>query len=311
LQKIDVLIIGGGPAGATAAVYTARAGFETMLIYKDYGALEKAERVDNFYGFSKISGKSLVEKGLRQARACGAKVIKGEVVSIVSDSKSGIFSVETTTATYTSKVVLLATGSTRAAPNIQGLAAYEGRGISHCAICDGFFYRGKDVAVLGNGAYALHEATELLPIASSVTLLTNGEEPNVDFPKSVKIQREKILEFAGGLEESEESNKKSPLLAGLSQNKKKLKEIILAGKILPISAVFIAIGSAGGTDLAKKLGAVTSIDSSVKIDINMKTSIAGLWAAGDCTDGLKQIVKAAYDGTQAAIDIVKFLRTTV
>ena len=189
----DAIIVGGGPAGATAAVYIARAGFTVTLIYKNLGALETAEGVENFYGFTKISGKSLVEKGLRQARAVGAKTIRREVVGL-SQQEAMIY-VETPRKTFESKAVLLATGAARNTPKIPGLADLEGRGVSYCAICDGFFYRGKHVAVLGSGAYALHEAQDLLPLAASVTLLTNGKTPTANFPPSVKIHTEKIQEI--------------------------------------------------------------------------------------------------------------------
>lgn len=304
----DVVIIGGGPAGATAAIYTARAGFETVLIYKDFGALEKAERVDNFYGFTKTRGKVLVEKGLRQARQAGAGTILGEVVGIRS-AENGRFTVETTVAIFEGKAILLATGATRRTPKIQGLAELEGRGVSYCAICDGFFYRGKDIAVLGNGAYALHEVEDLLPLASSVTLLTNGENTNVDFPDNVTVRTEKVKEAIGG--EASENNSSIPGLMGLTLNsqKKVFKGVILEnGENLPLSGLFIAVGIVGGTELARKIGATLDPQGSIIADREMRTSVQGLWAAGDCTGGMKQIAKAVYEGAEAGTSIKKFLQ---
>ena len=283
----DVIIIGGGPAGVTAAIYTARAGLETTIIYKNFGALENAERVDNFYGFTKISGKSLVQKGLRQARACGAKTVKNEVVGI-SQTEGGII-VETAIREYKTRTVVLATGANRSTPKIHGLADLAGRGISYCAICDGFFYRGKDVAVLGNSAYALHEIRDLLPIVSSVTLLTNGEELPENLPEAVIVRAEKIKEMASA----------SSVFNGV---------IFENGEFLPLSGLFIAEGIAGGTELARRLGAIITPENSIKTDDNKRTNIPGIWAAGDCTGGLKQIAKAAHEGAAAGLSIVNSLR---
>ena len=284
----DVLIIGGGPAGVSAALYTARAGMKTIIIHKDSGALEKAERVDNYYGCAGISGPELVSTGLAQAADVGAEVVHGEVVKVTQDFTSGYFIAETAQAAYTTKTLLLATGTNRATPKIPGLDAYEGKGVSHCAVCDAFFYKGKDAAVLGHSRYALSEVKELLPLANSVTLLTNGKTPDATFPPEVKIYSEKIREVQG---------------------EARLSSVTLEpdGEALPISGLFIAVGTAGATELARKLGALTE-NNTVTVDKHMRTNIPGLWAAGDCTDGMKQIAKAVYQGAEAGTDMVRFLR---
>jgi len=288
---IDVITIGGGPAGATAALYTARAGFETKIIYKDSGALGKAERVENFYGHVSIGGEELFNIGLNQAISVGAEVTKSEVVSLKQGDGLSII-VETTDNLYTAKTVLLATGAGRATPKIDGILEYEGSGISYCAICDGFFYKGKDVAVIGNGKYALHEVEDLLPLVSSVTLLTDGKDLEADFPGNVLVRKEKINEIFG-----EEVSFSIP---GLPP-KKSLKGVKLNdGEDVLVSGLFVAVGIAGGIELARKLGATLSED--------VKTSIENLWVAGDCKSGLKQIAKAAHDGAEAGMDIVRFLR---
>ena len=244
-MKSDVLIIGGGPAGVTAALYTARAGFKTAIICKDHGALGKAERVDNFYGHLEIGGDALVEIGLEQARNVGAEIITGEVVGLLAGEN---ITVQTTDAEYHAKAVLLATGANRVTPKIPGIAEYEGCGVSYCAICDGFFYKGKDVAVLGNGSYALHEVEDLLPLAASVTLLTDGREPEVAFPDSVTIRNEKVLEAFGGAVST--AFIKKNIFQGI-----RLETGESSSEELPFSGLFIAIGIAGGTDLARKMGA--------------------------------------------------------
>ena len=141
----DILIIGGGPAGVSAALYTARAGMKTAIIHKDIGALEKAEKIDNYYGNPGITGPELIKIGQDQAAEVGAELIPGEVVKIeqqFSDNQPH-FIVETTNKTYTAQAILLATGASRATPKLPGLAEYESKGVSHCAVCDAFSIRAK------------------------------------------------------------------------------------------------------------------------------------------------------------------------
>ena len=286
----ELIIIGGGPAGVSAALYTARAGIKTKIIYKDTGALTHAERIDNFYGNAGISGQALIANGLAHAAEVGAEVILGEVIKIehdFSDSNSA-FLVETTVDSYTAQAVLLATGANRQSPNISGFLAYEGKGISHCAVCDAFFYREKNVAVLGHSQYALSEAKVLLPLVKSLYILTDGMEPEADFPSSVILRKEKISKIHG-----------DSRLTGV--------EFESDDNILPIDGLFIALGTAGATALARKLGALVE-NNAVLTGKNMGTNIPGLWAAGDCTPGMKQIAKAVYEGAEAGMDIIKHLR---
>jgi len=286
----DVLIIGGGPAGVSAALYTARAGLKTQIIYKDTGALTKAETVDNFYGNPGINGRDLVTRGLAHAAEVGAEVIIGEAVKInhLFDESAANFEVETADASFTAQAILLATGANRHSPKIQGLTTYEGRGVSHCAVCDAFFYRGKNVAVLGHGQYALSEAKVLLPLVNSLYLLTDGQEPEADFPPEIIIRQEKIQKALGNTN-----------LEGIALEP--------SGEALPLDGLFIALGTAGAVSLALKLGTLTD-NNTVLTDKNMRTNIPGLWAAGDCTAGMKQIAKAVYEGAIAGMDMVQFIR---
>ena len=156
----DVIIVGAGPAGISTSLYTKRANLNTLVIYKSIGNLEKVEKIENYYGFKEpISGKELYKIGVEQAKRIGVNFVYDEVVEI---QKEQYFTVETINGKYEAKAVVLATGSSRKAPNIKGIKEFEGKGVSYCATCDAFFYRKKNVAVLGNGQYALHEAEELL-----------------------------------------------------------------------------------------------------------------------------------------------------
>ena len=183
--------------------------------------------------------------------------------------------------------MVLATGASRSTPPIPGLRELEGHGVSYCAVCDAFFYRGKEVAVLGSGEYAMHEAAELLPVVGSVTVLTNGAPLTGVLPEGAKLDTRKISAFAGdGVVERAEFED---------------------GESLPISGVFVAVGVAGSTDLAKKLGAATE-GTRILVDEKMATNVPGLYAAGDCTGGMLQIAKAVYQGAQAGTSIVAEIR---
>ncbi|SEW15212.1 NAD(P)/FAD-dependent oxidoreductase [[Clostridium] fimetarium] len=281
----NVIIIGNGPAGISTALYTTRAGIDTTIIGKDSGSLGKASEIENYYGFEQpISGKDLIQNGIVQAKRLGAKMLTEEVVGISYNDKLAVLTKENE---YLADSIVIATGSSRTTPSIKGLKEFEGHGVSYCAVCDAFFYRGKDVAVLGNGEYAIHEALDLLPTSNSVTIVTNGKEPTTFIPDLIKLNTNKIESLSG-----------DEVLEGIN---------FIDGSSLSISGLFIAIGVAGSVDLAKKLGARIE-NNKIVTDETMATNIPGLYAAGDCTGGLLQISKAVYEGALAGTEIIKYLR---
>lgn len=282
------IIIGTGPAGISAALYTARAGIETIVIARDAGALGKAEKIENYYGFTDpISGTELLERGKTQAKRLGVTLVEEQVVGLTYLDK---LTVTTGSSSYEGDAVILATGSPRRTPKIDGLAEFEGAGVSYCAICDAYFYKNKDVAVLGCCEYAAHEASALLPIVNSVTLLTNGEKPIQDLPEGLKaIITTKISVFTG-----------SGRLEGVTFED---------GASLPIAGLFVAQGVAGSADLARKIGAET-VGSRIVVDEHMATNVPGLFAAGDCTGGMLQIAKAVAEGAEAGYSAVKYIRAS-
>ena len=169
-----LIIAGAGPAGVSAALYAVRSGITPLVLHKGAGALEKAAKIENYYGLPKpISGRELYENGIAQLSSLEVPVLQEELLAVEYD---GDYTVHTAANTYHTRSLILATGTKRNTLSLKELKKYEGSGISYCAICDGFFYRGKEVAVLGNGVYALHEAQVLEPLASKVTILTNGKE---------------------------------------------------------------------------------------------------------------------------------------
>ena len=280
-----IVIVGSGPAGCSAALYAARAGMETTVISKGIGALQKAEQIQNYYGFEEgITGAELYRRGVAGAQAVGTQFVTAEVVGL---DYAATLVVQTTAGDYPADAVILATGTGRIAPKIAGLAEHEGRGVSYCATCDAFFYRGKTAAVLGTGEYALHEVQALLPLTGKVILCTNGEPLTADFPAGVTVCTEKLEAIEG------EETVTALRLAG--------------GGLLPADGLFVALGVAGSAALARKLGAPVE-NGRIVVDEKMQTGIPGLFAAGDCTGGMLQVCKAVYEGALAATEAIKQIR---
>ena len=280
-----IVIVGSGPAGCSAALYAARAGMETTVISKGIGALQKAEQIQNYYGFEEgITGAELYRRGVAGAQAVGTQFVTAEVVGL---DYAATLVVQTTAGDYPADAVILATGTGRIAPKIAGLAEHEGRGVSYCATCDAFFYRGKTAAVLGTGEYALHEVQALLPLAGKVILCTNGEPLTAEFPAGVTVCTEKLEAIEG------EETVTALRLAG--------------GGLLPADGLFVALGVAGSAALARKLGAPVE-NGRIVVNEKMQTGIPGLFAAGDCTGGMLQVCKAVYEGALAATEARQQIR---
>ncbi len=278
----DVIVIGSGPAGITAAIYAKRRNLSILVISKGNGTLQKAEKIDNYYGFENgISGKELYVNGIKQAKNLGIDFIEDEVINIEYINQ---FTIETVNSKYEAKAVILATGVSRNVPNIKGIKEFEGKGVSYCAVCDSFFYKGKDVAVLGDGNYAIHEFETLKPIASSVTILTNGNTMVENRDSSIEVNSKKIREFRGDT---------------------KLEKVEFEDNTIQnLNGVFIAMGTASSSDLARKIGARIE-NNNIVVNENMETTVPGLFACGDCTGGLLQISKAVYEGAKAGLAVLK------
>jgi len=290
---MDIIIIGSGPAGISAALYARRAGAEVTVISRGGGALAKAEKIENYYGLAEpVTGAELEANGIAGAKRLGVQFAEGEVVGLAMNDDFAGFAVQTPKQSYEAKAVVLAAGSTRLAPKIPGLKELEGKGVSYCAICDAFFYRGKTVAVLGEGDYALHEAEILLPHADKVMLFTDGKEPAVKIPDSIEVHKEKVTaveaEKANGMER----------VSGLRTED---------GALTPVNGLFVALGTAGSVDFARKIGAAVE-NNRIVAEPDMATNVPGLYAAGDCTGGLLQVVKAAYEGAVAGLAAAKYVK---
>lgn len=294
----NIVIIGAGPAGISAALYAARGNMTPLVINNGIGALEKAEKIENYYGLEQpISGRELYERGLAQAEALGVRIIDAEVLGI---SGFDTFTVKTTAGDFDTVSVILATGGKRTAPKIPGLREFEGRGVSYCAVCDAFFYRGKEVAVVGNGDFALHEAEQLRNVTQDVTIYTDGKKPEFSREHPISVNTMKIQAIEG-------EDKVSGLLmqsdAFVQDAETQVKSFY------PADGVFIALGTAGSTEIARQMGAEITDKGNIKINEEMETTIPGLFAAGDCTGGLLQVSKAVYEGSMAAISAGKYVRS--
>ena len=286
----DAVILGEGPAGISAALYLQRAGLKSIVIGMGIGALEKAEKVDNFYGFPQgITGAELHKTGTTQAEKLGAELVKDEVVGVDFDGQ--LFELQGKSGKkYKGTAVLFATGTSRMSPRVERLKDMEGHGVSYCAMCDGFFYKGKNVAVMGEGDYALHEATELSHIAASVTLLTNTKPPvfNMEDAKGIKIDERKLKKIIG-----------DPVVTAVEFED---------GEQLAVEGVFVAVGTASAVDFAKKIG-IEINGNYISVDENMATNVPGVYAAGDCTGGILQVATAVSEGAKAGTEMVKYVRT--
>lgn len=280
----DVIIIGSGPAGVSAAIYAKRGGANVLVITKDTGTLGKAKKIENYYGFKSITGEELYKNGLEQLKNLNIELVKDEVVQL---NYTNQFEVTTVNNVFEAKYVVFATGVSRNVPNIKGIKEFEGKGVSYCAICDAFFYRNKHVAVLGSGNYAIHEAEILKPVAKSVTLLTNNEKLVENRDIDLNVNEKKIREVRGY---------------------DKVDEVVFDDDTKEnVNGIFVAIGTASTNDLARKIGARIE-NNNIVVNENLETTVPGLYACGDCTGGILQISKATYEGTKVGLEIVNKIK---
>lgn len=282
----DVIVIGGGPAGASAAIYLQRSQLNVLLVMKDFGTLEKTDHIDNYWGFENtIGGRDMVEKGLIQAKRLGVKVVTEEVLDIEKDMfGSSLFTVKTDQSKHEGKAVLLATGQSKPNLRVKGFKEFTGKGISFCAICDGFIYKNKTIGIVGNQKFMHEELETLRNFSDDITIFTNDNDLTVDVDK--KVVEEKIVEIQGD---------------------DKVRRVITDQGSYDVDALFVAMGTPSANDFALRMGAIIDKNNIVVNDKYM-TNIPGLFAAGDCIGGLLQIAKAVSDGAHAALAMNRYVR---
>ena len=278
----QLVIIGQGPAGISAALYAVRGGADVTVVAGGAGALARAGLIQNYYGFENgISGRELIEAGVRQAEKLGVRVVRGELFGIEYGEDG--FAVKTSAGTLDAGAAVIACGTQRNTPPIAGIDAFDGRGVSYCAVCDAFFFRGKKVGVVGSGAYAASEYEVLKGVIQDVTALTIGEARQFSLPCDTR----KIARLEGG---------------------DALERVVFEdGSAEAFDGLFIACGTAGAFELSRKLGLETA-NGKIVTDERRATNVPGIFAAGDCTAGMQQIAKAVCDGMIAGTEALKYLK---
>ena len=305
MTQTQLVIVGSGPAGYTAAVYAARAGLSPVVIAGSVtagGELMNTTDVENFPGFPEgIQGPDLMENMRQQAERFGAQVVYDDVASI--DFAPGAHKLTTALGSeYTAQAVILATGSAYRHLNVPGEDQLSGHGVSWCATCDGFFFKDQHIAVVGGGDSALEEATFLTRFASKVTLIHRRQEFRASVAMQKRAQADPKLEFL--LDSEVASINGDTSVTGLT-----IRNTVTGEESeLPVTGLFVAIGSDPRTDLFKDTLDLRE-DGYLAIDgRTSKTSVEGVFAAGDVIDPVyRQAVTAAGSGCVAALDAEHYL----
>jgi len=301
----ELVVIGGGPAGMTAAIYGARYGLKTLLLESKVlgGAQATSPGIENYPGFSFIMGIDLASRMKEQVKKSGAQVRDiTEVKSIRGPEKNGEFFLETRRGNYRARAVIVATGGGHKKLEVAGEDELTGKGISFCATCDGPLFRGKTVAVIGGGNTAVTEAIYLHEVAEKVYLIHRRDSLRAEqamqdqlFKTNTElIWNTVVKEFRGD---------------------QQLKEVILQNvqtgrtSSLVVDGVFVALGSDPESTIVKAVGAATNKRGEIITDREQRTSIPGIFAAGDVVSSMKQIVVAAGQGAIAADSAYRYIRS--
>jgi len=296
----DVVIIGGGPAGLTAAIYAARKNLSALVLEGKAvgGAVLTTALVENYPGFESIAGPELAERMERHARRYGAE-IRFESAMLAEKIKGG-FAVKTSHAAYEAKTLILAMGAEYKKMGIKGEKEFAGRGISYCATCDGPLFRGKAVAVVGGGNTAVSSAIYLATLAEKVYIVHRRGEFRAD---------EALVKQLAGVEKI--LNAVPVEIAGDKHVRAlKVRDVMTkAERTIEVDGVFVCVGETPATEIAKQLGvACDAKTGSIVVDRHRRTNLPGIFAAGDVTGGIRQIVQATADGATAAISAYAFIK---
>ena len=303
---VDLLILGSGPAGYTAGIYAARAGINVMVVSgnQEGGQLTMTASIENFPGFEDISGYELMDKMKQQAIKLGVKFVNDYIVEVEFSNRPFVCSSENGHS-YQARAIIVATGSSARWLNLESEKKYLGYGVSACATCDGFFYRGRTVAVIGGGNSAVAEALYLATLADKVILVHRRNQLRADkILQDRVLSNEKIVvEWNSVVEE----------VLGVDEPKKvtgiKIKNVETdAVKEIPLDGVFVAVGHKPNTDIFKGNLILDGNGYIVTHENSSITDVEGVFAAGDVKDPkYKQAVISAGSGAMAAMDAVEFL----
>lgn len=300
----DVVIVGSGPAGWTAAIYTARAGFEPLVVagaLEAGGALMNTTEVENFPGWPDgIMGPDLMDKFQAQAQKFGASVeyedatelrLEGDVKTVVTDSS-----------TYKAKAVILALGSAYKKLGLEGERLYSGKGVSYCATCDGFFFKDKEIAVVGGGDSALTEALFLTRFGSKVHLIHRRDQFRASKVLADRVAADPKIEIHWNKTVSELSGGETLESATLADT------VTGETSVLPVAGLFVAIGHDPRTALVRDEVALDGAGYILVDEPSTRTNVPGVFAAGDAVDHTyRQAITAAGSGARAALDAQAYL----
>ncbi|WP_458406130.1 thioredoxin-disulfide reductase [Methanobrevibacter sp.] len=295
MEKYDIIIIGAGPGGLTAGIYAGRQGTKNLIIDRDLagGLGREVPEMENYPGFDNISGLELIEKMKLQAtKNCDLHEME-EVTSIIQNDDEYRFTVKTDKTEYQSKTIILATGSSHRHLQAKGEEEFKGKGVSYCATCDGFFFQGRDIIMVGGGNSALQEALYLNNLGANVTLIHRRDEFRAQKELQNQIKEAGINTI---LNATVEEIKGEMLVESVTLKDTKSGEL----SELPINGVFISVGYIPHTELAVQLGVNLDESGHIIIDKNQKTNVDYVYAIGDVCVGLKQWVVACGEGAVAA-----------
>jgi len=292
----DFVIIGGGPAGVSAAIYAARFRLKTLLITKQYGGyIINTHLIENYPGFPSLSGYELMEKFKEHIDAFDIKVTDGEVEDI--EKKGDIFILNAGKERYEAKAVLLATGTVHRELNVPGEKEFTGRGVSYCATCDAAFFRDKVVCVVGGSDSAAKEALLLSEYCKKVYIIYRREKIRAEPINAERVEKNDKIEIINNTN-----------IVEIKGDQAVSSVVFDNGREFPVEGVFVEIGHIPLSDLAKKVGAELDSDNEVIVDRIGRTNIPGFYSAGDVTNHPhKQVIIAAAMGVSSAIDAYDYI----
>lgn len=304
MTETDVLIIGSGPAACSAALYTIRAGFKTIMLGgKNFGGqLVQTSEVENYAGFiDPINGFELMDKMHKQCKRLGAEILQKTATSVKKEGNKMLTELEGGEV-VSSYAVLAATGATARWLGVEGENKFKNHGLSACATCDGFFYKGKTVAIIGGGNTAFEDALFLTNFCQKVYLIHRRAGFRADEITIKKAQNNPKIEFVIPAVTTKLLG--DDKVTGIELQNPETKEI----KTLEVQGVFVAIGSIPQTKFLQDSGVKLTETGHVAVDSKHRTNIEGLFAAGDCQDAVyRQAIVAAGSGAKAAIEIINYI----
>ena len=295
MEQYDIIIIGAGPGGLTAGIYAGRQGTKNLILDRDLagGIGREVPEMENYPGFDNISGLELIEKMKAQATKNSELHEMEEVTEITETDGEYRFSVKTNKDTYQSKAIILATGSSHRHLDVKGEEEFRGKGVSYCATCDGFFFAGRDIVMVGGGNSALQEALYLKNLGANVTIIHRRDE----FRAQKHLQNQiKEKEIPAILNATVEEIKGDMLVESVILKDTKTGEL----SEHPTNGIFISVGYIPHTELAQQLRVELDESGHIVIDKEQKTNVDYVYAIGDVCVGLKQWVVACGEGAVAA-----------